>query len=99
MLGREEEFIAAAETLAGGPWLLAAVAYAEGDLGRAAEILSDIGARTEEARVRLSAAVQQVAAGRRAEAEPELRQSLAFWRSVGAAAYVCEGEGLLAASA
>jgi class 3 adenylate cyclase/tetratricopeptide (TPR) repeat protein len=99
MLGREEEFIAAAETVAGGPWLRAAVAYAEGDLGRAAEILSDIGARPEEARVRLSAAAQHVAAGRRAEAEPELRQSLAFWRSVGAAAFVREGEALLAASA
>jgi class 3 adenylate cyclase/tetratricopeptide (TPR) repeat protein len=99
MLGREEEFIATAETVGGGPWLSAAVAYAEGDLGRAAGILSDIGARPEEARVRLSAAAQHVTAGRRAQAEPELRQSIAFWRSVGATAYVREGEALLAASA
>jgi hypothetical protein len=37
--------------------------------------------------------------GRRAEADAELKRSLAFWRSVGATAYVREGEALLAASA
>ena len=34
--------------------------------------------------------------GRRAEADAELKRSLAFWRSVGATAYVREGEALLA---
>jgi hypothetical protein len=99
MLGREEQFVATTKAIGGGPWLGAAVAYAGGELVRAAEIFSEIGALPEEAQARLEAATQLVRAGRRAEAEPELQQSLAFWRSVGAAGYVREGEALLAASA
>jgi hypothetical protein len=37
--------------------------------------------------------------GRRADADIELDAALSFWRSAGAAAYVREGETLLAASA
>jgi hypothetical protein len=98
-LGRAEQFVATAKALGGELWLRAAVAYAEGELVHAAEILSGIGTLPEEARTRLEAAAQLVSAGRRAEAEPELQQALAAWRSVGAAAYVREGEALLAASA
>jgi class 3 adenylate cyclase len=98
-LGRAEQFVATAEALGGELWLRAAVAYAEGELVHAAEILSGIGTLPEEARTRLEAASQLVSAGRRAEAEPELQQALAVWRSVGAVAYVREGEALLAASA
>ena len=48
---------------------------------------------------RLYAADRLNQAGRRAEAEPELRQALDFYRSVGAKRYVARGEELLAASA
>ena len=50
-------------------------------------------------RAELAAASQFVEAGQRARAESELQQSLTFWRSVHATAYVREGEALLAASA
>jgi hypothetical protein len=58
-----------------------------------------MGALPEEASARLRAAEAFVHDGRRAEADGELQRSLAFWRSVGATAYVREGETLLAESA
>jgi hypothetical protein len=74
------------------------VAYASGELSRAADIFGEIGARPEEAYARLAASSQFVEAGQRARAESELQQSLAFWRSVDATAYMSEGEALLAAA-
>jgi class 3 adenylate cyclase len=47
----------------------------------------------------LRAARELVSAGRRAEADEQLRRALAFYRMVGATRYVREGEALLAASA
>jgi hypothetical protein len=58
-----------------------------------------MGALPEEASARLRAAEALVQEGRRAQADAELNRALAFWRSVGATAYVREGEGLLAESA
>jgi tetratricopeptide (TPR) repeat protein len=98
-LGRKQQFIDAATTIGGGPWLQAGVAHASGELSRAAEILAEIGARPEEASARLAAASRLVDAGQRSQAESELRLSLAVWRSVGATAYIREGEALLAACA
>ena len=98
-LGRQQQFIDAAESIGGGPWLQAGIAYASGELSRAAEIFDEIGARPEEAHARLAAASQLVEAGQRSRAQSELQQALAFWRSVDATAYVREGEALLAASA
>jgi hypothetical protein len=46
----------------------------------------------------LRAAEGFVREGRRAEADVELKRALAFWRSVGATAYVREAEALLAAA-
>jgi hypothetical protein len=40
-----------------------------------------------------------IAAGRRAEADEQLQKGLTVYREVGATAYVCEGEALLAAAA
>ena len=97
-LGCERQFIEAAEN-GGGPWIRAGVAYASGEFLDAADIFGEIGALTEEATARLVAARLLVESGRRAEAEPQLHQALAFWRSVGATAYVGEGEALLAVSA
>ena len=65
----------------------------------AADILAEIGALSDEAFARLRAAEALVDTGQRADADAQLRQALAFYRSVGATAYVREGEGLLAASA
>jgi class 3 adenylate cyclase/tetratricopeptide (TPR) repeat protein len=80
-------------------WLDAAAAVARGDFSAAAEIYAGTGAQSEEAFARLCAAKALTAVGRRPEADVELGQALAFYRSAGATRYVVEGEALLAASA
>ena len=55
-------------------------------------------AQVKEAYARLRAAEALVREDRRAEADVELKQALAFWRSVGATAYVREAEALVAAA-
>jgi class 3 adenylate cyclase/tetratricopeptide (TPR) repeat protein len=96
--GRGEELAAA---VAGevAPWAYAAVAFGRGDLVGAAEICAGIEALAQEAYCRLTAARALVEQGRRAEADEQLQRALGFYRSVGAARYVREGESLLAASA
>jgi len=81
------------------PWHLAARAFAAGDLGRAADIMGDMGAVSEEARDRLWLAHTLVEQGRRTEADAELQRALAFYRSVGATRYIQQAEALRAASA
>ena len=78
---------------------MAAIAMGAGDLQDATAIYGEVGHRPAEAYARLRAAELLVGEGRRAEADAVLGQALAFWRSVGATAYVREGEALLAASA
>ena len=51
-----------------------------------------------EAEARLHAAEELVAQGCRVEADEQLEQALAFYRSVGATRYVRETEALLAAA-
>jgi class 3 adenylate cyclase/tetratricopeptide (TPR) repeat protein len=100
LLGREGELLeAAARTKNHKPWFEAAVACASGDFSGAASVYASMGALPEEAYARLRAAEAFVQEGLRAEADAELNQALAFWRSVGASAYVREGEALLAESA
>jgi class 3 adenylate cyclase/tetratricopeptide (TPR) repeat protein len=77
------------------PWRTAAAAYVSGDFLAAAAEYSDIGALPEEAYARLRAAEALIQEGRTVEADAELKGSLAFWRSVGATAYVQEGEALV----
>jgi tetratricopeptide (TPR) repeat protein len=81
------------------PWRDAAEAALSGDPVRDAEILAGAGAHTYEAAARLRAGKQLVEQGRRAEADDQLRRSLAFYRSVGATRYIREGEALLAVHA
>jgi tetratricopeptide (TPR) repeat protein len=81
------------------PWLRAALAFASKDFGLAAELYAEIGTLPDEAYARLHAASKLVSEGRRQAADVELQKALAFWRSVGATAYIKEGEALLAASA
>ena len=89
-LGRGSELVAALGP-SEFPYGRAAVRFANGDPVGAAEICAAIGARTDEAYMRL-------VAGRAGDAE-ELERALAFYRSVGATRYVRQGEALLAASA
>jgi hypothetical protein len=65
----------------------------------AADLFAETDSPLDEAFYRLRAAEQLVDQGHRAEADEQLRRALAFFRSVRATRYVCEGEALLAASA
>jgi hypothetical protein len=98
-LGRESDLLAGTEHASPGGFTDFARRYGDGDLVGAAEISARLGERAEEAYARLRAAEKLVAAGRRADAEEQLAQAIAFWRSVGATYYVRRGEALLAASA
>jgi class 3 adenylate cyclase len=80
-------------------WRFVEACLSEGNLLDLADRLSALDFRVDEAHVRLRAAEELVGAGRRPEADDQLRRALAFFRSVGASRYVREGEALLAASA
>jgi class 3 adenylate cyclase/tetratricopeptide (TPR) repeat protein len=98
-LGRGSEFLESARTLgASTPWLEAAKLQAEGELSRAADLLGEIGSLPDEALARLRLAEQLIDEGQRPEADVQLGRALAFFRSVGAARYIREGETLLAAA-
>jgi hypothetical protein len=92
-LGRSSD---AAKLLAGlavpTRWRDAATAYAAGDRVAAAEILGDMGDHASEAFARLRAAEL---AGQTEQIGP----ALAFYRGVGASAYVRRAEALLPATA
>jgi len=99
-LGRNEELLAALErTRVRTPWIDAVAGIARADFAGAADIYANMGVRPYEAFARLRAAEQLVREGRRVEADVQLAQALAFWRSVGATRYIREGEALLAATA
>jgi class 3 adenylate cyclase/tetratricopeptide (TPR) repeat protein len=98
-LGREAEFVTEDEDLElDTPWREAAVLVVGRDLLGAADSLEAIGAVTSEAYARLRAAAWLSSAGERDDAEEQLARALAFYRGVGATAYVREGEVLLAAA-
>jgi class 3 adenylate cyclase/tetratricopeptide (TPR) repeat protein len=97
-LGRGAELIEALPD-SDVPWVEAARSFAAGDVRRAADVCSSMGALTEEARDRLWLAGALVKQHRRAEADVELQRALTFYRSVGATRYIREGEALFAASA
>jgi class 3 adenylate cyclase len=73
-------------------WRDVAVAYTAGDRVAAAEILREMGNRTDEAYARLRAAEE-------GEGREQLDRALSFYRGVGATAYVHRGETLLPATA
>ena len=93
-LGVAEELAIALRGRTESRWTAAALAYLGRDFSAAADILRSIGARPEEAEARLRSAEQLGADGRRDEAAEQLRQALAFYRSVGATRYVRECETL-----
>jgi hypothetical protein len=65
----------------------------------AAAIFDSIGAARSAVLARLCAAKAFAEPGRRAEADLQLQQAPAFFRSLAATRYIREGEALLAASA
>ena len=94
-----DALISEASSRPSDPWLEVGAAIARGQLVQAADRLATMGAPTHEAAVRLRAAAELVASGRRAEADGQLQRALRFYRSVGAPRYVREAEALLAATA
>jgi class 3 adenylate cyclase/tetratricopeptide (TPR) repeat protein len=81
------------------PWVTAATAFVRGDFREAAEIYGGTGSLPDEALARLRAADELIAAGDRGAGDEQLQQALAFYRSVGANAYLRQGEALLARTA
>jgi class 3 adenylate cyclase/tetratricopeptide (TPR) repeat protein len=81
------------------PWIQLVEAITRADLVGAAEISAGMGDRSSEAYLRLKAAEQLVAEGRRAQADAQLASALAFYREVGAKRYIRAGEALLAETA
>ena len=98
-LGLRQQVRDVVERAPEGPWKEVALAGADGDFSRAADLFAARGAPTFEAEARLCAAEELIEAGRRAEGEAELQKALAFYRKVGATRYIQQGEALLAASA
>jgi class 3 adenylate cyclase/tetratricopeptide (TPR) repeat protein len=78
------------------PWVEAAVAVATGDFPRAADLFAAIGSRPDEALARLRAGASLLDEVNAPQAREELERALDFFRSVGAARYVLEGERLIA---
>ena len=100
-LGRAEEFLAARRRRSRRtPWVEAAAARSCGeDFARAAEVYGRIGALSPEAIARLRVAEQQLRRrGRGGSRGEQLERALAFWRSVGATAYLGERRRWQAAS-
>jgi tetratricopeptide (TPR) repeat protein len=89
-LGRAEAFLAVSEAHSPNVWVEAARAFVQQDFARAAETYGAIRALPPEATARQRLAEQHLAAGRRAAGEAELERASAFWRSVGATAYLDE---------
>jgi hypothetical protein len=81
------------------PWRHICDVIVRGQLEVAADRLAELGLRPLEAETRLRAARRLLDEGRRAEADVQLQRALAFWREVGATAYVRNAEVLLAATA
>jgi class 3 adenylate cyclase/tetratricopeptide (TPR) repeat protein len=99
LLGPERLRELLARSAGGNPHVDAAECFLAADFVAAAEIYERLESRPAAAFCRLEAARAAAAAGRPAEANDQLGQALAFYRSVGATRYIREGEALLAATA
>jgi tetratricopeptide (TPR) repeat protein len=99
VLDRRDEARRALATAQQQAWLAAGRAQLDEDYVRAVEIFEAGHALRSAASTRLRAAEALAAAGRRAEADEQLRPALAFFRSVGATRWTRAGEALLAATA
>jgi tetratricopeptide (TPR) repeat protein len=95
-LGRSEEVPPAPRARV---WSEVGQALARGQLVTAAELLASTDLASYEAYARLRAAEQLASEGRNIEAQPHLQRALAFYRSVGATAYLRRAEAVMPASA
>lgn len=99
-LGMGEELARVLDALPDSwPWTHAGRAVAEGDLVSAADILGSIAEPLAEATFRLKAGEALMRTGRNVEADEQLAQALAFFRSVGATVYISAAEALAASAA
>jgi hypothetical protein len=96
--GREDRLRQSLERAQSLPWLDATAALLRRDFVTAADVLDRIGARPSAALARLWGASWLREEPGAVKADFLLEPALAFWRSVGAARYVGEGESLLAAA-
>jgi len=80
-------------------WFEASRRVVSGNLLGAADLCAEIGSLPDEAYARLRSAEIFAHEGRRADADAQLKRALAFYGSVGAAAYARRAEVLLAPSA
>jgi hypothetical protein len=81
------------------PWGRTARAISERRFTEAADMLADLGARSDEAPVRLLAAQAALRAGHPAAVEAELARATGFWQEVGARVYLDAAEALRAMTA
>ena len=75
-----------------GPWRDACRALVDGEDARAADTLTSMGTERLAADLRLRAARALAAAGRLSEAEAQLELARAFYRKVGATAFLAEAD-------
>lgn len=97
-LGRADDVLAAISEQP-SLWERAFADILRGDFLAAAEAYERYGVLPGAALMKLRAAEQLLAEGRRAEADEQLDLALAFWRSVGATRHVAEAEALRARAA
>ena len=92
----------AAERIVGrmpaGPWRDACRALVDGEDARAADTLASIGTERLAAELRLRSARAFASAGRLSEAETQLELGRAFFRKVGATAFLAEADTIVAAA-
>jgi class 3 adenylate cyclase len=99
ILGRRDEIRRWLSARRDSPWYTAARELADQEFVAAAESLDSMGAARSAALARLRAAQELARAGRRAEADDQLRHALSFFRSVQATRFIRQAEALRAASA
>jgi class 3 adenylate cyclase/tetratricopeptide (TPR) repeat protein len=97
-LDRADEWTRLLERAVDTPRVRAARLILTGRSAEAADVMLQISGPSDEAAVRLLAAEQLAAEGRRAEADVQLQRALAFYRAVGASRIVRRAETLLAAA-
>jgi class 3 adenylate cyclase/tetratricopeptide (TPR) repeat protein len=95
-LGTTADVVATLRLAPDGPWKDAALAEAEGDGIRAADLYHRMGAPALEADARFGAAEALLEDGRTVEGLAELEKALAFYRTVKATFFIERAEALLA---
>jgi class 3 adenylate cyclase/tetratricopeptide (TPR) repeat protein len=96
--GRLEAAEGIVQRMPDGPWRDACRALIDGEDGQAADTLATMGTHRLAAELRLRSGRALAAAGRLSEAEAQLELARAFYRKVGATAYLAEADAIIAAA-